>query len=39
VNGILISLGYVGAFGNSLSENIVFLGLQTTYANTIPFGR
>jgi hypothetical protein len=39
VTGVLISLGYIGAFGAHLSENIVFLGVQTTYSNTIPFGR
>jgi hypothetical protein len=40
VEGVQVSLGYVGAFGDKLSQptHIGFLGFLTTYKGLVPFG-
>ena len=38
VDGVQLSLGYLGGFGETFSTHMAFLGLLTTYKGLIPFG-
>ncbi|MFO1519960.1 MAG: hypothetical protein U1F57_09910 [bacterium] len=37
-NGLQISLGYLGAFGNNFASHQVFLGMLSTFGGSVPFG-